>query len=154
MSKNTIYSKACKDVEGFQKMGELEEYLYHLIQKNTDSLSSFKHLVYGLRKLYQLFDKDELQLSLPPIERPSKLPVVFSQQEMKKLLIAPKNIRVRVMIGLIYDIGLRMNELSNLLISDIDLDRKQVHVRQSKNKKDRYLTMSSHAVRGIKKHLM
>ena len=49
MSKNTIYSKACKDVEGFQKMGELEEYLYHLIQKDTDSLSFFKHLVYGLR---------------------------------------------------------------------------------------------------------
>lgn len=194
MSKNTIYSNACKNVEGFQKMGEefirklvinnkarsthenylrqmaklalyykrtpleleideLEEYLYHLIQKDTDSLSSFKHLVYGLRKLYQLFDKEELQLSLPSIERPSKLPVVFSQQEMKRLLVAPNNIRERVMIGLIYDVGLRMKELSNLLISDVDLDRKQVHVRQSKNKKDRYITLSSIAARGIKKHL-
>lgn len=31
-------------------IGELEEYLYQLIQKDSDSLSSFKHLVYGLRK--------------------------------------------------------------------------------------------------------
>ena len=39
------------------EIGELEEYLYLLIQRDTDSLSSFKHLVYGLRKLYQLFGK-------------------------------------------------------------------------------------------------
>ena len=42
------------------EIGELEEYLYLLIQRDTDSLSSFKHLVYGLRKLYQLFDKEGL----------------------------------------------------------------------------------------------
>jgi site-specific recombinase XerD len=134
-------------------IGELEEYLYHLIQKDTDSLSSFKHLVYGLRKLYQLFDKEELQLSLPPISHPSKLPVVLSTQEMKRLLKAPEHIRDKVMFGLIYDTGLRIDELTNLLIGDVDLDRGQVHVRQSKNKKDRYITMSPHAVRGIKKHL-
>ena len=194
MSKNTIYSKACKNVAGFQQMGdefirklvinnrarsthenylrqmsklalyynrtpleieiaELEEYLFHLIQKDTDSLSSFKHLVYGLRKLYQLFGKEELQLSLPSINRPNKLPVVLSGEEVKKLLKAPVHIREKVMIGLIYDTGLRMQELSNLLISDINLDRGQVHIRQSKNKKDRYVPMSPHAVRGIKKHL-
>lgn len=133
---------------------ELEEYLFHLIQKDTDSLSSYKHLVYGLRKLYLLFDKDELQLSLPAISRPSRLPVVLSKQEVKRLLKVPKQIRERVMFGLVYDTGLRINELTNLLISDVDLDRGQVHVRQSKYKKDRYITMSSHAVRGIKKHLI
>ena len=68
---------------------ELEEYLYHLIQKDTDSMSSFKHLVYGLRKLYQLFGKEELHLSLPPINRPRKLPVVLSKEEVKRLLIVP-----------------------------------------------------------------
>lgn len=194
MSKITIYSKACNNVAGFQKMGEefirklvinnkarsthenylrqmsklalyynrtpldievgeLEEYLYHLIQKDTDSLSSFKHLVYGLRKLYQLFDKEELDLSLPSIDKPNKLPVVLSKQEVKRLLKAPDHIREKVMIGLAFDTGLRINELSNLLVSDVDLDRGQVHIQQSKNKKDRYVPMSSHAIRGVKKHL-
>jgi integrase/recombinase XerD len=132
---------------------ELEEYLYHLIQKGTDSKSSFKHLVYGLRKLYQLFDKEELQLALPSIKQSNKMPVVLSTLEVKKLLSAPVHIRDKVMFGLVYDTGLRIDELVNLLIADVDLDRGQVHVRQSKFKKDRYISMSGHAARGIKKHL-
>jgi site-specific recombinase XerD len=57
------------------------------------------------------------------------------------------------MFGLTYDTGLRIDELVNLHIGNVDLDRGQVHVRQGKNKKDRYISMSPHAVRGIKKHL-
>ena len=135
------------------EIGELEEYLYLLIQKDTDSLSSFKHLVYGLRKLYQLFDKEELHLALPSIKRPNKLPVVLSKQEVKRLLKASERILEKVMFALTYDTGMRIDELVNLLISNVDLDRGQVHVRQSKNKKDRYITMSTHAIRGVKKHL-
>lgn len=134
-------------------IGELEEYLYFLIQKGSNSLSAFKHLVCGLRKLYLLFDKEELHLSLPSINRPKQLPVVLSTQEVKRLLKAPERIWEKVMFGLVYDTGLRITELTNLLIGDIDLDRGQVHVRLSKNKKDRYISMSSHTVRGIKKHL-
>jgi len=51
------------------EIDELEEYLFFLIQRDTDALSSYKHLVYGLRKLYQLFGKEELALSLPKINR-------------------------------------------------------------------------------------
>lgn len=134
-------------------IGELEEYLYLLIQKDTDSLSSFKHLVYGLRKLYQLFDKEELHLALPSIKHPYKLPVVLSKQEVRRLLKAPERILEKVMFALIYDTGMRIDELTNLLISNVDLDRGQVHVRQSKNKKDRYITMSTHSIRGVQKHL-
>lgn len=135
------------------EIDELEEYLYHLIQNDTDSLSSFKHLVYGLRKLYHLFDKEDLLLQLPKINRSKKLPVVLSQQEVKELLKAPVHIREKVMFGLIYDTGMRISEVTNLLIKDVDLDRQQVHIRRSKNDKDRYVTMSRHAVRGIKKHI-
>lgn len=135
------------------EIGELEEYLYYLIQKDTEAMSSYKHLVYGLRKLYQLFGKEQLQLSLPSIKRAAKLPVVLSKQEVKRLLAAPERIMEKVLFALTYDTGMRIDELVNLRIGNVDLDRGQVHVRQSKNKKDRYVTMSPHAVRGIKKHL-
>jgi len=150
MSKLALYYKRSPlELE----VDELEEYLYYLIQKDTDALSSFKHLVYGLRKLYHLFDKEALLLELPKISRSKKLPVVLSRRQMKELIKAPVHIREKVMFGLIYDTGLRISEVTNLLIKDVDLDRKQLHVRKSKNDKDRYLVMSSHAVRGIKKHL-
>lgn len=135
------------------KIDQLEEYLYHLVQTDTESKSSFKHLIYGLRKLYYLFDKGQLQLSLPSIKREDKKPVVLSHQEVKRLLKAPVRMWERVMFGLIYDTGLRISELRSLLISDVDLERRQVHVRRSKNYNDRYISMSTHLVRGIKKHL-
>jgi len=72
---------------------------------------------------------------------------------MRCLLNAPQKLRERVMIGLIYDAGLRIGELTKLRLYDIDLDRRQLHIRQSKNHKDRYIPISIHAVRGIKKHL-
>ncbi len=150
MSKLSLYYKRTPleiDID------ELEEYLYYLIQKDTDALSSYKHLVYGLRKLYHLFSKEELLLGLPKINRSKKLPVVMSKPEVKQLLKAPIHIREKVMFALIYDTGLRISEVRNLLIKDVDLDRKQVHIRLSKNNKDRYVTMSSHAARGIKMHL-
>jgi len=132
---------------------QVEEYLYYLIQKDADAQSSFKHLVYGLRKLYLLMDREDLQLALPCISRAEKLPVVLSTREVISLLKAPKHLSQKVMFGLVYDTGLRIDELTSLLIADVDLDRCQLHVRQSKSKKDRYITMSGHAVRGIKKHL-
>lgn len=135
------------------EIGELEEYLYYLIERDTDALSSYKHLVYGLRKLYQLFGKEDLALALPEIDRPNRLPVVLSKSEVKTLLKAPVHIREKVMFALTYDTGIRISELTNLLVSDVDLKRAVIHVRQSKNKKDRYLPISSHAIRGIKKHM-
>jgi site-specific recombinase XerD len=100
-----------------------------------------------------LMDKEGLLLFLPCICRPEKLPMVLSKQEVKNLLEAPKHLSQKVMFGLIYDTGLRIDEFTSLLIGDVDPDRRQVHVSQSKFKKDRYVSMSEHAARGIKKHL-
>lgn len=150
MAKLALYFDAVPlDLE----MAELEEYLYFLIESDTESQSSFKHLVYGLRKLYQLFDKPKLELQLPSISRPNKLPVILSNKKVVRLLCAPERMAYKVMFGLTYDTGLRIAELVNLRICDVDLDRAIIHVKQSKNKKDRYLPMSTHAVRGVQEHL-
>ena len=115
---------------------EIDNYLYFIINRDTDSQSSFKHLVYGLRKLYKLNERDDLHLTLPSIKRPDKLPVIFSMEEIKRLLKAPTTLRDRILLGIIYDTGLRISEAASLLIEDVDLDRKQLFVRQSKNKHD------------------
>lgn len=134
---------------------ELEEYLYQLMQtgKTTTSMSEFKHLVYGLRKLYLLHGLDTMHIKLPTIAHSKALPVVLSHGEVKRLLNAPKHLWERVLYALAYDTGMRISELVDVRISDIDLERKQVHIRESKFKKDRYVDLSSHMVRGIQKHL-
>jgi site-specific recombinase XerD len=132
---------------------EIENYLYFIVNKDTDSLSSFKHLVYGLRKLYKLHECDHLHITLPSIRGSQKLPVVFSVEEVKRLLLAPRSLRDRLVLGIIYDTGLRISEAASLLIEDVDLNRRQVHVRQSKNKHDRYVPFSSHIARGVGNYL-
>ena len=132
---------------------EVEEYLLFLRSKATPSLSTFKHLVYGLRHLYRIYHKKELELALPVIEYPATLPVVLSKEEMRRLLLTLKNQKHRLILGTIYDGGLRISELINLLINDVDFDRKVIHVRQSKCKKDRYVPISPMLIRGLKAYL-
>jgi site-specific recombinase XerD len=149
-SKLTIYyEKSPLDLS----IDELEEYLYHLRQNEKASLSSFKHLVYGLKHIYAMFGKEDLHLSLPEIEHSGKLPTVFSQQEIKLLLAAPKLLKHKVMFGVIYDGGLRISELVNLKIADVDMDRKMFHIRESKFKKDRYVPVSDMVLRGLREYL-
>lgn len=132
---------------------QMEEYLFELRQNETPSMSSFKHLVYGLRTLFAMFKQEELLLNLPAISHNKTLPVVFSQQEIIQLLKAPKLLKHRVLFAVIYDCGLRISEVINLKIQDVDFDRQMVHIRESKHKKDRYVPVSSHTLRGLQSYL-
>lgn len=150
ISKMVLYFK-CSPLD--LSIDQMEEYLFQIRQNEKPSMSSFKHLVYGLRTMFSMFKNEKLYLALPPVSRSKALPVVFSQQEVKLILKTPKLLKHRVLFALIYDCGLRISELINLKISDIDFDRKQVHVRQSKHKKDRYVPVSAITANGLIKYL-
>jgi site-specific recombinase XerD len=130
------------------------DYLHHLKKKHqTPSASFFKHTVYGLRFLFRLYNLKESRVILPSIEQPKKLPVVLSEQEVKRLLEAPKLLKHRLIIGLLYGCGLRNFELGKLKITDVNLERLQLHVQQGKNRKDRYLPLCSMLARGIRSYI-
>jgi site-specific recombinase XerD len=130
------------------------DYLHFLKRKhNTPSDSYFKHTVYGLRYLYRLFDKVESRIILPSIEHQKKLPVILSQEEVRQLLKAPKLLKHRLLISLLYGCGLRNFELCKLKITDLDLNRKTLHVREGKGRKDRYVPLGDLLIRGIEKYL-
>jgi site-specific recombinase XerD len=132
----------------------IQDYLHFLKRKhNTPSDSFFKHTVYGLRYLFRIFDRKETSVILPSIERPKKLPVVLSQQEVKELLKAPKLLKHRLILALLYGCGLRNFECCKLKITDIDLDRKMLHIREGKGRKDRYVPLCDLLARGIKTYL-
>ena len=127
----------------------------HLLksQHKTPSDSFFKHTVYGLRYAYRVFGMKDMRVVLPFIERPRKLPVVLGHGEVKQLLRAPKLLKHRLVLAMLYGCGLRNFELRNLQLKDLDLDRKMLHVRQGKGRKDRYVPLSPIQIRGLKKYL-
>lgn len=133
---------------------QIEDYLYLLQQQHdTPSESYFKHTVFGLRFLFRLEGRNDKRVALPRIKGEEKLPVVLSREEMRALLKAPTLLKHRILIALLYDCGLRCQEVRFLQLKDIDLNRRMLHVRQSKGKKDRYVPMGTVLTAGIKKYI-
>lgn len=132
---------------------QMEEYLFEIRQNEKPSLSSFKHLVYGLRTMFTMFKNEKLYLALPPVSGSKALPVVLSQQEVKLLLKSPKLLKHKVLFAIVYDCGLRISEAINLKIEDVDFDRRMVHIRESKYKKDRYVPISYLVLKGVGKYI-
>jgi len=132
---------------------ELNEYLTGLaLDPKSPSRSSFKHMVYGLRYYYRLIGQNKRAISLPSLKKEAKLPVIINHSELKELFSTPILLKHRIVLCLIYSAGLRGQEVINLKISDIDFERKTIHIRQSKYKKDRIVPLSDLMAKGLKKY--
>ena len=133
---------------------QINDYL-HLMQQEhkTPSESYFKFTVYGLRYAFRISGLTEARVALPNIKREKKLPVVLSREEVKRLIKAPNLLKHRVLIGLLYGCGLRCFEVRNIRLYDLDFDRKMLHVRKGKGKKDRYLPLCDLLVKGLKSYI-
>lgn len=132
---------------------EINSYLFTLRQDNDLSDTYFKHAVYGLRFFYRVYDLEDRAIRLPNLKNNRKLPVVFSQEELRKLFKAPQRLKQRVLLSLIYSAGLRVSEVCKLRITDIDFDRKQIHIRESKNNKSRYVVLSEYISKGLGQYI-
>jgi site-specific recombinase XerD len=81
------------------------------------------------------------------IDRPKKersLPVVLNTEEVKNLIITTKNIKHKCIFMLAYSSGLRLSEIINLKLNDLDRERKQILIKNGKGKKDHYSILSQH----------
>jgi len=79
------------------------------------------------------------------IKRPYKsiiLPTVLSKAEIIDLLRFTPNLKHRAILALIYSAGLRISELISLRLNAIDIDRRQLLVKNSKHRKDRYIILA------------
>jgi integrase/recombinase XerD len=133
---------------------EVHEYLFMLQKKSkTPSQTYFKHTVYGLRFLLKSEGLPYSYLHLPEIKGEKKLPVVLSKEEVWKILMHCTLLKHKILIGLLYGCGLRCMEVRSLKLSDLDFDRLQLKVVQGKGKKDRYVPLSFHLVRGLKSYI-
>jgi site-specific recombinase XerD len=134
---------------------EINEYLCSLaLSAKSPSRSNFKHAVYGLRYYFRLLGHNKRAIALPSLKEGTKLPVIFNRSELKELFRTPTLLKHRILLTLIYSAGLRSQEVSNLKISDIDFERKTIHIRQSKYKKDRIVPLADYMAKGLRQYLL
>ena len=91
------------------------------------------------------------------IDRPREetyLPEVLSEQEITAILNATENLKHKAILMTIYSAGLRIGEVINLRIKDIDSQRMQIRVEQGKGKKDRYTLLSVKTLEILRKYFL
>lgn len=103
----------------------------------------YERVLGGQRKIYT-------------IDRPRKekfLPEVLSEEEIVKILNATENLKHKAIFMTIYSAGLRIGELINLKLKDIDSGRMQIRVEQAKGKKDRYTLLGEKTLEILRKYV-
>jgi len=153
-SKSTInnYISLLETFFGFYKnvtpdqisLENIENYNFKVIIKHNYSVVYQRQLVNALKVFYKFFPSENFQLG--ELERPrneKKIPEVLSHNEVLQLFMATPNLKHRCILVMLYSCGLRIGELLNLKIGDIDFDRKQLKVRMGKGKKDRAVSLST-----------
>ena len=76
------------------------------------------------------------------MRKPVYLPTVLSAKDISKLIRVTNNLKHKTILLLIYSGGLRLGELLNLKIGDIDSESMKIHICQAKSKKDRCIMLS------------
>lgn len=122
---------------------QIEQFINLQVTERGISVSYQKQLVAAIKFWYIGVLGKKMTLDyLYPDRSEFKIPVVFSQEEIKKMLDMCENIKHRAILATIYSCGLRLSELINLMIKDIDSSAMTVTVRQGKGNRDRVVVLS------------
>jgi len=133
---------------------EIDNYHTAWIQRESISASTINQSISAIKLYYKVITDSILDLA--DVHRPMKnhtLPLVYSKEEISKIISTIENLKHRAMIFLIYSAGLRISELLNLRPNDILIDRKMVFIRRSKGRKDRYTTLADNALKLLQKYI-
>jgi integrase/recombinase XerD len=106
-----------------------------------------------LRYYFRLIGQNKRAIDLPSLKGDTRLPVIFNRSELRELFKAPTLLKHRILLTLVYSAGLRGQEVINLKLSDIDFERKTIHIRQSKYKKDRIVPLSDYMAKGLRMYI-
>jgi len=123
------------------------------LDRQKPSEGYFKHLVFGLRYMFKIYEIQDRNIGMPKMKRKKPLRDIMNRYEVMQLLKAPSMQKHKIAFALAYGSGLRVNELVNVKTRDIDLIRKTVHVRDGKGGYDRFVPISDDFIRGYTNYL-
>ena len=123
---------------------EIREYLHYCITEKKLSEGTVNYINAGLKFFYtktlnRYWNMDKIFR----IKEPRRLPAVLSPEEVKSIFDATENLKHRAILMTVYSAGLRVSEVCNLKITDIDSKNMQILIREGKGKKDRYSLLSN-----------
>jgi integrase/recombinase XerD len=120
----------------------IEDYLLYLINEKKRAPKGVAVVVSGVRFFYKHVIGDENRSPNYGTRRVRKLPTVLTQEEVWRIINAPKNIKHRLLLMTTYSAGLRAGEVIKLKPEHIDSNRMLIKVEEGKGGKGRYTLLS------------
>jgi len=123
---------------------EIREYLHYCITERKLREGTVNYINASLKFFYtktlnRYWNMDKIFR----IKEPRRLPAVLSPEEVKSIFDVTENLKAKAILMTIYSAGLRVSEVCNLKITDIDSKNMQILIREGKGKKDRYSLLSN-----------
>jgi len=128
---------------------EIQSFLVHIITVRRLAWSTVNVYFSAYRCFYEkVLHWDRADFHIPPRGRSHHRPVVLSRQTVKQILQAPRNLKHRALLAMVYGSGLRVSEVGHLRPHHIESspDRMMVRIEQGKGHKDRYTILSQAAL--------
>ena len=115
----------------------VRKYLLNLMDKNYER-ETIRLTIAGIKFYLRNVEKRNIDLSSIPLpKRKKKLPKVLEKSEIKAMIEITSNLKHKLIIMLAYSSGLRVSELTNLKVQDLDTINNTLIVREGKGSKDR-----------------
>lgn len=141
---------------------DILEYNTYLKQKNY-SANSVQRYMHSVKQFYKYLE-DTFYILVNPMEGfiinkvPQKIPAVLTESEVKRIIEQANvstraGIRDRAILEVLYSTGIRLGELRNLTIFDIDTRSGFLRVTQGKFKKDRFTPLTKAAGYWLKQYI-
>jgi len=133
----------------------ITDFLRYLVIERRVSSSYQNQAINAVKFYYERVLDGQRKIYLVDRPREEKtLPTVLNEKEISELLNNTKNIKHKAILMLGYSAGLRLSELTNVKIKDIDSERMQIRIEQAKGRKDRYSILSHTLLDVLRKYFI
>ncbi len=134
------------------KTTDIRDYLEFLATSGKSA--STLNTAYSAFKFYfESVMKRGFFVNIPRAKNKKRLPTVLSKLEINKMLEMTINPKHHCIISIMYGCGLRVSEVVNIKMLDIDLDRKMLRVYRGKGDKDRYVVLPEKLLLVLRKQM-
>ena len=137
------YLGCLKEYFNFQKINlekiDEEKIKQFLLNKQDKDYSSQTINLYlnAIKFFYREVLKIPEKINLKFAKRSKKLPIVLSREKIKNIIEVIRNPKHKLIISLACGAGLRISEVVNLKVKDVNLEELTIHLKNAKGKKDR-----------------
>jgi integrase/recombinase XerC len=138
--------------------GDIEGFMQYLAAQRMTGVTRVRKLA-AIRKFFTFLEENSILAANPAhtvkgARREEKEPNILYKEQYKALLYeASENIRGYAIIQTFLQTGIRLSELANLRVDEVDFEHRILTVRQGKGKKDRQIPLVDDAVKALRNYM-